>query len=155
MASKREKWLMHFLDAGSATFLNRTESAREAGYKCKDDNFKRIGWQNYKYFEPQIVEWLDEAGLSEGALKLKLLQLLDAKEVKVFQYEGQVIKSEEFNSLSTQLKALDMALKVTGMYAPEKREITNKNDFSELSDEQLDKELAQLEEWDKKQNCEA
>ncbi|WP_027178779.1 hypothetical protein [Maridesulfovibrio bastinii] len=155
MATLREKWLAHFLDAGASTFMRKAASARAAGYKCKDENFRKIGWENYKDYEPQIAEWLDENGLSESALKLKLASLLDAKEVKVFQYEGRVIKSEEFNSLGIQLKALEMALKVKGMFAPEKREITNKNDFSDLTDEQLDKELAQLEEWDKKQNGEA
>lgn len=123
MATKRDKWLMHFLDSGNTeTFLNRAESAKAAGYKCKDENFKKVGWANYKHFEPRIVKWLDEAGLSEGALKLKLLQLLDAKETKFFSHMGKVKSRVDVQSLGIQVKALEMALKVKGMFAPEKRD---------------------------------
>ncbi|MBI9113273.1 hypothetical protein [Maridesulfovibrio ferrireducens] len=125
MVSKLDVWLSHYLDQGSSTtFLQATESAKAAGYKCKDDNFKKVGYQNKLKCEEKILKWLDEAGLSESALKLKLLSLLDAKEVKIFQYEGGIVESDEFNSLGIQIKALDMALKMKGLYAPEKRDHT-------------------------------
>ncbi|OEU70164.1 MAG: hypothetical protein BA863_00960 [Desulfovibrio sp. S3730MH75] len=124
--SKLDIWLKLYLDQGSDTFLNATEAARAAGYNCKDDNFKRQGYLNKQRREAKILKWLDETGLSECRLKEKLAELLDAKEIKVFQYKGKVLESKEFNSLGTQVKVLDMALKMKGLYAAEKRDHTVK-----------------------------
>ncbi|MBI9113244.1 hypothetical protein [Maridesulfovibrio ferrireducens] len=124
--SKLDIWLQLYLDQGSDTFLNAAESARAAGYNCKDDNFKRQGYLNKRRRESQIIKWMDEVGLSECRLKMKLAEMLDAKEIKVFQYEGKIVKSERFNALGIQMKALDMALKVKGLYAAEKRDHTVK-----------------------------
>lgn len=124
MASKREIWLGHYLDQGNPdTYLNAAESARAAGYKCAKENFKKIGYINRRECEKQITDWLDDAGLSESALKLKLVSLLEAKETKFFQKDGLVKTTVEVENLAIQQKALDMALKMKGLYAPEKKKI--------------------------------
>ncbi|WP_319764505.1 hypothetical protein [Maridesulfovibrio sp.] len=129
MASKREIWLCHYLDQSDPkTYLNAAESARAAGYKCAKDNFKKIGYVNRRECEKQINDWLDDAGLSESVLKLKLVSLLDAKETKFFQKDGLVKTAVEVENLGVQQKALDMAMKMKGMYAPEKKKVSFEDD---------------------------
>lgn len=122
--SKRKIWLSYFLDpTNKRTFLHQTESARAAGYNYTSENsLSGIGSMSFKRCKAEIEEWLDEAGLSEAALKLKLLSLLDAKETKFFAHAGIVEDSREVEAIETQRKALDMAFRVKGSYAPEKRE---------------------------------
>lgn len=125
MATKREKWLALYLDdKNPRSFLNAAGAAREAGYQSKDpDGFRKIGYRNKKHFEPQLVEWIEENGLSEFSLKLKLASLLDAKETKFFQKDGKVIETKEVEALGIQRQTLDMAMKMKGMYAPEEHNI--------------------------------
>lgn len=123
-AKKQDVWLKYFLDEGNKiTFLNRTESALAAGYTCKDRHAaSRIGSRNYRYFGEKINKWLDEEGLSEATLKMKLLKLLDAKEKKFFAFQGEVCDTREVEALETQRKTLDMAIKMRGLYAPDRHE---------------------------------
>ena len=130
--SKLNLWLKHFINEScSTTFLNKTESARRAGYNCRTKNadncFKTIGCQNFTKLNDKIGKWLDENGLSENALKLKLLSLMEAKEVRFFSNFGIVTDEREVDAIETQRKTLDMALKVQGMNAPTKHELTGKD----------------------------
>ena len=138
--SKLNVWLKHFLNEGcSTTFLNKTESARRAGYNCRSKNieecFRNIGAQNYRKLSDKIGKWLDENGLSENTLKLKLLSLMEAKETKFFHTPTVTkkgvarifVKKIQIEALETQRKTLDMALKVKGMNAPTKHELTGKD----------------------------
>ena len=126
---KRDLWLYHFLDSSnSRTFFNRKEAAKAAGYKTtNEDSLRQIGCQNFTKLTDMIKNWLDEAGLSENALKIKLLNLMEAHEIKFFQHEGIVTDQREVAAIETQRRALDMAFKVRGMYAAEKRELTGKD----------------------------
>lgn len=180
--SKLNLWFKHFTDeACSTTFLHRTESARAAGYKTeKEESLQQIGWQNFKKLTEKIEKWLDEAGLSENALRLKLLSLMEADETKLITIKGDIEKDDlppgcqiittskqkklnasgkeytEINNIiaidmaakETQRRTLDMALKVRGMYAPEKHEHTGKDggpirtkQESDLTPEELIKEM--------------
>jgi phage terminase small subunit len=133
--SKINAWLRAYLDEScSTTFLNKTESARRAGYKCKtEDCLRHLGCRNFIKVSDRINQWFDEAGLSENALKIKLLSLLNAKETKFFSVpikdkNGVVtdifVKEVDVEALETQRRALDMALKVRGMYAAKKYDHT-------------------------------
>lgn len=126
---KLDLWLKHYLNEGNKlTFLNKTESAKAAGYNGQDDNsFAQIGCQNFRKLNDKISGWFDEIGLSENALKSKLYELMTVKEKKFFSAplkdsDGIVtdilIKSEEVEAIETQRKTLDMALKVKGMMKP-------------------------------------
>jgi hypothetical protein len=148
-------WLSAYLDAGGTTFLNATASARRAGYQAKDINsFKAIGHANKKKFAPRIAKWLDEHGFSDVALKIKVLQLMEAKETIFQKLKGAVLEARlpdghriaatsgtvittkdgqvygdgdtlleiEVENYAVQVKSLDMALKMKGLYAPEKHE---------------------------------
>ena len=124
--NKSAVWLFHFLNEScSTTFLNKTESAKRAKYNAtSEDSFRAIGCQNFTKLSDKITEWLDEHGLSENALKAKLLSLIEAKETKFFQKDGKVTDTREVEALEVQRRTLDMALKLKGLYAPEKYEHT-------------------------------
>ena len=127
--SKLNLWFKHYLNDGcSTTFLNKTESARRAGYKCNSyESFRNVGHQNYTKLADKICAWLDDNGLSENTLKLKMLSLMEAKETKFFSHEGVVTDEREIAALEIQRKTLDMALKVKDMNAPTKHELTGKD----------------------------
>jgi len=116
-------WLQAYLNERGPTFLNATASAIATGYKAKNRHtFRQIGYLNRLKYESRIAEWLDEYGCSEMRLKIKLLELMEAKEIKFFAHEGIVTDQRDVEALGIQVKALDMALKVKGIYAAEKVE---------------------------------
>ena len=122
LKGKQYPWLQAYLnEANPATYMNQTGAARAAGYPEK--SCMAIGWQNYRKLQGRISKWLDEVGLSEDRLKKKLADLMDAKETKFFQHEGIVTQQIDVEALGIQTKALDMALKVKGMYAPERVQV--------------------------------
>ena len=159
--NKRLLWFKHYTDESNpATFMNKLGAAKAAGYKAKTENaFGCIGVQNYKKLQNEVLQWLDDIGLSETYLKQKLLSLIETKKT-IFQkikghsdltelhgdvfeiakthkmaWSGQGEEKEAFDDGETliainiedpeiQRKTLDMALKVKGLYAPEKLEHT-------------------------------
>lgn len=90
--SKLNLWFKYFIDETcSTTFLNKTQSAKKAKYKCKnEDSFRCIGYQNFTKLSVKIEKWLDENGLSDKVLKLKLLSLMEARESKFVKIKGAV-----------------------------------------------------------------
>jgi len=132
--NKLNVWLYHYLNEKNPnTFFNKSESARAAGYKANNENnLYCVGWQNYKKLQPLIEKWLDENGLSEASLKSKLLELMDAKEKRFFSCAGKITDQVEVDALETQRKALEMAMKVKGMF--EKDNAQQKSDLYVLID---------------------
>lgn len=134
--NKRNAWLKYYLSEGTQSFLNKAESAKRAGYSyANEDCLRQTGCRLFAAHTDIIEKWFDEVGLSENALKTKLLSLLEAKETKFFTtpikiivtLDGKeavvddiLIKQIDVESLEVQRKTLDMAIKVRGMYA-EKR----------------------------------
>ena len=103
-----------WLDAFFET-LNATEAARRA-YNCKNSNSaSRIGYNVFNRLKGKINKWLNELHLSDEVLKLKLVELMNANEKKLFLYEGEIIESEEIPAWNPRAKGLEMAMKVTGM----------------------------------------
>lgn len=124
--SKRDVWLYHYLNVDDKdTFANATEAAVAARYNCKTrESYAQVGARNAAALRPKISKWLDEMGLSEEALKIKLLSLLSAKKTKFFSNKGIVLDEREVEALDVQTKALDMALKIRGTYAAQKQELS-------------------------------
>jgi hypothetical protein len=113
---KQRLWLFHFLDSDGPGFWHRARSAELAGYSNKTDNFLRtVGLRNYRFWAVEIDKWLDEIGLSDTALKGKLVRLLRAKETKFFSKDGFVTEEKEVDALAIQAKALEMALDMKGL----------------------------------------
>jgi hypothetical protein len=136
-------WLRAYLDEGSSSFLNAAASAVRAGYNPKRrDTFKVIGYQNKQKWAPKIEAWLDEHGYSEVQLKTKLLQLMEARETRFEKIRGPMLFKKalpegmrvlakngdetlfaiDVAALGIQIKALDLALRVKGLYAAEKHD---------------------------------
>lgn len=94
--SKLNIWFKHYInDACSTTFLNQTESARKAGYNAKSyDSFRAIGYQNFTKLSDKIENWLNNNGLSDNSLKIKLLSLLECEETKFITIKGKVEKKD-------------------------------------------------------------
>ena len=128
--NKLNAWLRAYTDqTNPETFLNKTASARAAGYRCTtNESFRSVGYQNFTKLHYRVEKWFDDIGMSDNSLKIKLLKLLEAKETKFFQYQGEVTDQREVEASEIQLKTLDMILKIKGMYAPNKRELTGKGE---------------------------
>ncbi len=120
--SKRDVWLKHYLnDENPETFLNATRSAKAAGYTAKNYGaLGRRGSENKEKHKKKINRWIDEVGLSEETLKLKLKTLLEARETVFFQKDGIVTDQRTVVANETQRRTLDMALKVKGSYQADK-----------------------------------
>jgi phage terminase small subunit len=116
---KQRRWLKSYLKTGNAT-----QAAKEAGYQAKSDAaFEQIGFQNVRKLERHISQWLDENELSETRLKQLLVEGLEAKETKFFSHEGLVTEAREVVAWGPRRAFLDMALKVKGLYAPERHAV--------------------------------
>ncbi len=139
--SKLNVWFNYYIDdCNSQTYLNKTESAIAAGYKCRgkypQDCFCQIGCQNYVKLKDRISKWYDDVGLSENALKNKILELMSVKEKKFFSapikdadgvVTGIYIKEIEVDAIETQRKTLDLGCKVQDMISPVKHMVTGKD----------------------------
>lgn len=139
-------FLRYFLDAENPdTFMRAAPSARAAGLHGPS-----AGHDMKKRLAPIINAFLEECGLGEDSLRMKLVQLLETNTTKIVTMKGHVEEwelpentqvvavSQDGENVNTivavrgrapelQLRALDMALKCKGMYAAEKTEITGKD----------------------------
>lgn len=130
---------LKFLDSlfGGANF-NATLAYKMAGFSASDSNIRTNAHKLLKKLSPLIKQWLDDMGLTDANLKIKLLQKLEAKETKFFTYEGKVITRVEVDALSIQLKALELAMKAKGMLSDKStREIDQIDKLIELELEKL------------------
>ena len=100
LTGKQALFLKYLLDESNPdTFMNATGSAKAAKYNCSTENsYSLIGYENIRKLKHYIANWLDEYGLSEERLKLKMLELL------------------EVDNLSVQRATLEMAMKCQGMF---------------------------------------
>lgn len=139
--NKTTLWLKHYLDdSNPKTFFNKTESARAAGYNCtSEDSFRAVGCQNFTKLSVKIREWLNEHGLDENALKIKIFKLLNAQETRFHTLRGRInadslasnvnviasasngeitenLISVTIPALEVQRRTLDMAFKAQGLY---------------------------------------
>ena len=102
-----------WLEAFFETF-NASAAARKA-YNCKSkESSWAIGSKMFKKLREHINDWLEEQHLTETALKVRLAELLDAKEKKRFFHEGKIIESEEYPAWLPRIKALELAMKTKG-----------------------------------------
>jgi len=92
LSDKMKMWLFYYLDEScSTTFMNKTQAARKAGYKdIRPNAMSEIGCQNATKLKEEINSWLDEYGLTEERLKLKLISLVEAKETKFLKIKGYI-----------------------------------------------------------------
>ena len=102
-------WLETFFET-----FNASAAARKA-YNCKSkESSWKMGSKMFKKLSGNINAWLEEQHLTDTALKLKLVELMNAMEKKHFFYEGEVIESEEYPAWLPRIKALELAMKTKG-----------------------------------------
>lgn len=109
---KQRKWLNSWIEHG-----NSTRAAREAGYKDGKKACEIIGWENLQKLKPIINAWIDNVGMSDEAVKKKIIDGLNAKETKFFADKGKITDQVEVESLAIQQRYADMAAKVKGIYS--------------------------------------
>ena len=90
--------------------MNKTSSAKAAGYKAKAENaFACIGYQNYRKLQKKVELLMDEVGLSDVRLKLKLIDLMKAKKIITVKLKGHLDQSnihpDAFEIVRTHKKA--------------------------------------------------
>lgn len=115
---KQKMWLQAYYDCANIA------DATRVAYKTENTS---VGYQNYQALLPIIERHLKEIGLTETGLKMKLSNLVDAKETRFFTHEGRVTGCVEVEALSIQRAAVDMGFKILGTYAPERRELAGKD----------------------------
>lgn len=117
LTDKQEAWLGAYTDAENPkTFRNHMESARVAYDTDNTKTCYRLGLDNKIKFKSLLLRWMEGESLGEYALKSKLAQLLHQKQTKFFAHQGKIVSREIVEMPDIQLKALDMALKVSGFY---------------------------------------
>ena len=94
--TKRDVWFSYFINPlNKRTFLNKAESAKAAGYKASSEPaFRSIGSENFAKLSERIENWLEQEGLSDNALKIKLIELLEGQETKTITLKGEINKEE-------------------------------------------------------------
>lgn len=109
MTIKQRKFIRELIRTGEPT-----ESAMRS-YKCKDRKVARvIASQLLSKLNIDMIELMDKMGIdTESDLRL-LEKLRSAKVTKAFSHEGQVVDEFTTDDNSTQLKALELTLKLKG-----------------------------------------
>jgi Terminase small subunit len=93
------------------------EAAISAGYSRK--NAGQSGHQVMKEIQKRAPEIMDAMGFNlETLIEKYLIPELDAQEMKVFNNGGKVVYSKKMPSHDIRLRALDLAFKLRGDYAP-------------------------------------
>jgi hypothetical protein len=141
-------FLRYFLDAENPdTFMRASPSARAAGVRPDSGHGMKVR------LAPIITQFLEESGLGEDSLRQKLAQLLETHTDKVITMKGDVQEWElpgaarvlarsadadgntrtvvaiRARAPELQLRALDMAMKHRGMYAPQQVAVTGLQDL--------------------------
>lgn len=97
--------------------MNLTQAAIKAGYSTK--NAPVIANQALKRIQKKMPQILERNGLSDNALVKKYLKPgLEAQETKFFQKDGVVTDQRDVVAWDPRLRALDMAFRLKGSYAP-------------------------------------
>ena len=120
---RQKAFLAAYLDENADTFCNATKSYEKV-YKVKYNTAVSAGPVLAGKLSHLINKWFDEEGLSDDFLKGKLRQLANAKTTKFFAHEGKIVDKVDIDDNTTQVRAVDLGLKVKGLYSPEKREVT-------------------------------
>lgn len=128
----------------------RKKFIREAvkkNYNTKSDrNASIIGsaMMNNPRIQFAILDLMDKSGISDLRLVEKLKDMIFSARKEALTKDGEVVSLKDNQ---TQMKALDMVMKIKGAYAPERHEsvTANINIYQDLSDEELTERLTLIE----------
>lgn len=103
---------------------NKTQAAKNAGYNCKTENaFAQRGHKVFEQIKPYVDKWLDEEGLGDQELKRLLIDGLQAKQIKFFSHQGEIVDQIDVIAWGPRQKFLDMAMRHRDLYAAERLKI--------------------------------
>ena len=103
------------------------ECALYAGLRGKDNNSLKVsGYRVLTNINISIPELHELQGITGEYLRKKLEEGLDAKKRFYGTWQGNIIKSEQFEDIPTRLKALEIAHKLSGNFI-DKIELTGKD----------------------------
>jgi hypothetical protein len=110
--SVRQRSMLEHISNG----MTAKAAALAAGYSEK--NPRQSGYQALQGLRNKMPGIMEEHGLSDDVLIDKyLLPALDAYETKFFQTAGRITDSRKVIAWRSRVKALDIALKIKGLYA--------------------------------------
>ena len=104
---KQRKWLACYMDEGNATECALRYYDLDRNNEKDRHSAEQIGYENMRKLEIEIVELMDEAGITDVYLMKKLKENLNATKL----FGKNAIKHDDFASRN---KALETALKVKG-----------------------------------------
>lgn len=114
-------FLDFYLDFDSFTFGNAEQTVRRMYPSFTPGLINRKARELKIRLETEIQEWLTGNILEVTRLKARLDRLTEAKTTKFFAYQGEIFETREVDAHDVQLRALEMAFKLAGQFAPEKQ----------------------------------
>ncbi len=110
-------WIKYYLDESNPeTFMNGAESARKAGYSAKNPKAVSVrAAENMARYKKKIQKFLIDAGYTEDAVKLKIMEGFEAMETKFFQKDGIVVETRQVINWSARVAYLRLAADCMGM----------------------------------------
>jgi hypothetical protein len=135
---KQSKWLKVYIETGNAT-----EAAMQAYDCCSRESAAVLGHENIRKVKGAVTALMDAKGLTDDLLMKKLLEGLDANKTEFLKWDGEFKDSRDCVDFPTRQRYLDTAIKLKGVYAPDRQEISGPEGgpisiLAELTDEQLD-----------------
>lgn len=128
---KQRKWLALYMASGNAT--QAVIEAYGLDPVKQYNTAKSIGWENLTKLDMEIIELLDEAGVTDSFLTRKLIENLDA--TKLFGKQG--IEHPDFPARN---KALEIGFKLRGRLR-ERVDVNQRGNGLETSTEEVAKAL--------------
>lgn len=120
VTDKQAVWFSLYTDPSNpTTYLNATQSALVAYDTTSSNSARQIGHDNKRRLKPHFKKWLDEEGLSEEALKAKLIELMNAKKFHFSSHKGKIVETRVVEDNTTQKDMLKVALQVQGIMDPD------------------------------------
>lgn len=149
-------FLQYYFAKGKPTFLNAPESAHQMFPNKPASYCSMMGNRLRSRLAPHISAWIEEDGLSEARIKEKIFRMLDVKKTIFHKIKGDIKKEDlpegarlvttseikgklglEYENLiaidveapELQMKILEDLIKMKGLNAPEKVEVTGSDEF--------------------------
>jgi hypothetical protein len=122
LSVKEQKFLEAYIQTG-----NISQSAKIAGSKGKDTfSLYNSGRAIIERCGITLQEIQDALGITDSYLTERLKNGLDAKKKYFGSWQGDIVESEEFEDIPTQLKALEIAHRLRGQFI-DKHELTGRD----------------------------
>lgn len=112
---QERKWLAAYLDEDNPdAFFNVPGAAKAAGFQSKNKHgLTKVGQRCLRKLRPHIKRWLDDVGLSEEKIRMKIMQGLDCRETRFFSHLGNVTDERDVIPWAIRAKFYELAARTT------------------------------------------